>query len=148
MGINKIFVNVFMENFIMEDINRFLQFLNLIKMLEIDMDKYFQELVIIILIIFCIMVLCINVLFIFVIIYVLSNIFIVYFRLIFSLVVSDIFIVFSVVVYIMNKVLNFFFLFYMYIKDDRFLFVCGFQFVVFLNVIVYLIFFFNFFVMV
>lgn len=148
MGINKIFVNVFMENFIMEDINRFLQFLNLIKMLEIDMDKYFQELVIIILIIFCIMVLCINVLFIFVIIYVLSNIFIVYFRLIFSLVVSDIFIVFSVVVYIMNKVLNFFFLFYMYIKDERFLFVCGFQFVVFLNVIVYLIFFFNFFVMV
>lgn len=79
MGINKIFVNVFMENFIMEDINRFLQFLNLIKMLEIDMDKYFQELVIIILIIFCIMVLCINVLFIFVIIYVLLNIFIVYF---------------------------------------------------------------------
>lgn len=148
MGINKIFVNVFMENFIMEDINRFLQFLNLIKMLEIDMDKYFQELVIIILIIFCIMVLCINVLFVFVIIYVLSNIFIVYFRLIFSLVVSDIFIVFSVVVYIMNKVLNFFFLFYMYIKDERFLFVCGFQFVVFLNVIVYLIFFFNFFVMV
>lgn len=148
MGINKIFVNVFMENFIMEDINRFLQFLNLIKMLEIDMDKYFQELVIIILIIFCIMVLCINVLFIFVIIYVLLNIFIVYFRLIFSLVVSDIFIVFSVVVYIMNKVLNFFFLFYMYIKDERFLFVCGFQFVVFLNVIVYLIFFFNFFVMV
>lgn len=148
MGINKIFVNVFMENFIMEDINRFLQFLNLIKMLEIDMDKYFQELVIIILIIFCIMVLCINVLFIFVIIYVLSNIFIVYFRLIFSLVVSDIFIVFSVVVYIMNKVLNFFFLFYMYIKDECFLFVCGFQFVVFLNVIVYLIFFFNFFVMV
>lgn len=148
MGINKIFVNVFMENFIMEDINRFLQFLNLIKMLEIDMDKYFQELVIIILIIFCIMVLCINVLFIFVIIYVLSNLFIVYFRLIFSLVVSDIFIVFSVVVYIMNKVLNFFFLFYMYIKDERFLFVCGFQFVVFLNVIVYLIFFFNFFVMV
>lgn len=148
MGINKIFVNVFMENFIMEDINRFLQFLNLIKMLEIDMDKYFQELVIIILIIFCIMVLCINVLFIFVIIYVLSNLFIVYFRLIFSLVVSDIFLVFSVVVYIMNKVLNFFFLFYMYIKDERFLFVCGFQFVVFLNVIVYLIFFFNFFVMV
>lgn len=148
MGINKIFVNVFMENFIMEDINRFLQFLNLIKMLEIDMDKYFQELVIIILIIFCIMVLCINVLFIFVIIYVLSNLFIVYFRLIFSLVVSDIFIVFSVVVYIMNKVLNFFFLFYMYIKDECFLFVCGFQFVVFLNVIVYLIFFFNFFVMV
>lgn len=148
MGINKIFVNVFMENFIMEDINRFLQFLNLIKMLEIDMDKYFQELVIIILIIFCIMVLCINVLFIFVIIYVLSNLFIVYFRLIFSLVVSDIFIVFSVVVYIMNKVLNFFFLFYMYIKDERLLFVCGFQFVVFLNVIVYLIFFFNFFVMV
>lgn len=148
MGINKNFVNVFMENFIMEDINRFLQFLNLIKMLEIDMDKYFQELVIIILIIFCIMVLCINVLFIFVIIYVLSNLFIVYFRLIFSLVVSDIFIVFSVVVYIMNKVLNFFFLFYMYIKDERFLFVCGFQFVVFLNVIVYLIFFFNFFVMV
>lgn len=148
MGINKIFFNVFMENFIMEDINRFLQFLNLIKMLEIDMDKYFQELVIIILIIFCIMVLCINVLFIFVIIYVLSNLFIVYFRLIFSLVVSDIFIVFSVVVYIMNKVLNFFFLFYMYIKDERFLFVCGFQFVVFLNVIVYLIFFFNFFVMV
>lgn len=79
MGINKIFVNVFMENFIMEDINRFLQFLNLIKMLEIDMDKYFQELVIIILIIFCIMVLCINVLFIFVIIYVLLNLFIVYF---------------------------------------------------------------------
>lgn len=148
MGINKIFVNVFMENFIMEDINRFLQFLNLIKMLEIDMDKYFQELVIIILIIFCIMVLCINVLFIFVIIYVLSNLFIVYFRLIFSLVVSDIFIVFSVVVYIMNKVLNFFFLFYMYIKDERLLFACGFQFVVFLNVIVYLIFFFNFFVMV
>lgn len=148
MGINKIFVNVFMENFIMEDINRFLQFLNLIKMLEIDMDKYFQELVIIILIIFCIMVLCINVLFIFVIIYVLSNLFIVYFRLIFSLVVSDIFIVFSVVVYIMNKVLNFFFLFYMYIKDECLLFVCGFQFVVFLNVIVYLIFFFNFFVMV
>lgn len=148
MGINKIFVNVFMENFIMEDINRFLQFLNLIKMLEIDMDKYFQELVIIILIIFCIMVLCINVLFIFVIIYVLLNLFIVYFRLIFSLVVSDIFIVFSVVVYIMNKVLNFFFLFYMYIKDERLLFVCGFQFVVFLNVIVYLIFFFNFFVMV
>lgn len=148
MGINKIFVNVFMENFIMEDINRFLQFLNLIKMLEIDMDKYFQELVIMILIIFCIMVLCINVLFIFVIIYVLSNLFIVYFRLIFSLVVSDIFIVFSVVVYIMNKVLNFFFLFYMYIKDERLLFVCGFQFVVFLNVIVYLIFFFNFFVMV
>lgn len=148
MGINKIFVNVFMENFIMEDINRFLQFLNLIKMLEIDMDKYFQELVIIILIIFCIMVLCINVLFIFVIIYVLFNLFIVYFRLIFSLVVSDIFIVFSVVVYIMNKVLNFFFLFYMYIKDERLLFVCGFQFVVFLNVIVYLIFFFNFFVMV
>lgn len=148
MGINKIFVNVFMENFIMEDINRFLQFLNLIKMLEIDMDKYFQELVIIILIIFCIMVLCINVLFIFVIIYVLSNLFIVYFRLIFSLVVLDIFIVFSVVVYIMNKVLNFFFLFYMYIKDECLLFVCGFQFVVFLNVIVYLIFFFNFFVMV
>lgn len=79
MGINKFFVNVFMENFIMEDINRFLQFLNLIKMLEIDMDKYFQELVIIILIIFCIMVLCINVLFIFVIIYVLLNLFIVYF---------------------------------------------------------------------
>lgn len=39
MGINKTFVNVPMENLTMEDINRFLQSLNLTKMLEIDMDK-------------------------------------------------------------------------------------------------------------
>lgn len=147
MGINKTFVNVPMENLTMEDINRFLQSLNLTKMLEIDMDKYLQEPVTIILIILCIMALCTNVLSILATTHVPSNLFTAHFRLILSLAASDIFTVFSVVVHIMNKALNPPLLFHMHTKDERLLSACGFQFVVSLNVTAHLISLLNLFAM-
>lgn len=120
---------------------------NASEMLVLDIGRYLQEPVVIMMMVLCILSLCMNIFSILATKHVPQNLFTAHFRLLLSLAASDILIVFSVVFHIANKVFNPPQTFHLHTPEERLVSACGFQLVVSINVTAHLISLLNLFAM-